>query len=194
MSLRQTNTGSNQRTSRPFFSHTMQMAEMSFSLWYFSDDSTKTRQGPLPQLFSVIAYFTCDYGLASSSLVYFLYLLWNRNSGINAIDFLWDKQPSCHPTNSVRALKEIQSTDPNQGTSLTGLIISSSTTRLLRKDALLPLHQLSDASTTKYTLRTIAIVNYAQIYCHHINKTMHFNLTKDFTKYLTVKLNKLTID
>jgi len=51
---------------------------------------------------------------------------------------------SCHPTNSVKALKETQSSDLNQWS---GLVLSSSTTRLLKEEVLLPLRRLSDAST-----------------------------------------------
>jgi len=42
--------------------------------------------------------------------------------------FLWAACPSCHPTNSVKAPKETQSTVPNQWS---GLIFSSSTTQLV---------------------------------------------------------------
>ena len=41
--------------------------------------------------------------------------------------------PSCHPTSSVKALKETQSTDPNQWP---GLVLSSSTTEFLKEGEL----------------------------------------------------------
>jgi len=42
--------------------------------------------------------------------------------------------PSCHPTNSVKALKKTQSTDPDQWP---GVILSSSNAGLPRDEALL---------------------------------------------------------
>jgi len=57
--------------------------------------------------------------------------------------FYWPECPSCHLTNSVKALKETQSIDPNQ---CPDLILSSSTTGLLTEGA--PVRQLFDASTT----------------------------------------------
>ena len=57
--------------------------------------------------------------------------------------FLQAGWPSCHPTNSVRALKETQSVDCSHWP---GLILSSYTTRLLKELALLLLWWLSDAS------------------------------------------------
>jgi len=44
---------------------------------------------------------------------------------ISGTGFLSAACPSCHPTNSVKALKKTQSTDPSQWP---GLILSSSTT------------------------------------------------------------------
>jgi len=64
------------------------------------------------------------------------------------IRFLWVRCPSCHPINCVKALKETQSTDKNQEKSPAVFIHSSSTTGLLTEGAWLPLHWLSDSSTT----------------------------------------------
>jgi len=57
---------------------------------------------------------------------------------------LWARCPSRHPTNSVKAPKETQSTDTNQWP---GLILSSSATRLLTERVFLPSCRLSDDST-----------------------------------------------
>jgi len=58
--------------------------------------------------------------------------------------FFWAGCPSCHPTISIKALKETQSTSCNQ---CPGLILSSSTTGLLMEGALVqPLCWLCDAS------------------------------------------------
>jgi len=57
---------------------------------------------------------------------------------------LWVRCPSSHPTNSVRALKETQTIDPNQEKLPTGLNLSSTTIRLLREGAMVPLYQLSE--------------------------------------------------
>jgi len=54
--------------------------------------------------------------------------------------FLRVRCPSCHPTNSVKALKETQSSDPNQRL---GVILSSTSTGLLRERVLAPLWQPS---------------------------------------------------
>jgi len=59
--------------------------------------------------------------------------------GITGFGFLWARCPSCHPTNSVKALKGTQSTDHNQWSDL---ILSSSTTGLLMEGTLLHLHRL----------------------------------------------------
>ena len=59
---------------------------------------------------------------------------------------LQTRYPYCHPTNTVKTLKETQSTDPNQGKSSTSLNVHSSSTNGLREEgALLPLCWFSDA-------------------------------------------------
>jgi len=50
-----------------------------------------------------------------------------------------------HPTNSVKALKETQSSDSSQWS---GLILSSSTTGLPAEEALCPLWQIADTITS----------------------------------------------
>jgi len=47
---------------------------------------------------------------------------------------LWAGCLSCNSANSVKALKETQSTDPNQGTLLAGLILSLSISGLLKEE------------------------------------------------------------
>jgi len=94
---------------------------------------------PLQQL------FPGQPGLPSSPQVFFVHLFWKRTFGEKWHRlFIQAGRPSCHPTNSVKALKETQSTGPNQWP---GLILSSFSTRLLTQGALLPLCWLSDAST-----------------------------------------------
>jgi len=58
-------------------------------------------------------------------------------AGVAGTDFLQAGCPSCHPTISVKALKETQSTNPNQ---CPDLILSSSTNGLLMEGELIPLH------------------------------------------------------
>jgi len=58
-----------------------------------------------------------------------------------------NQMPSRHWTDSVKALKETQSTEKSVSEkSLTGLILSSSGSGLLWEGAVLPLHQFSYAS------------------------------------------------
>jgi len=60
-------------------------------------------------------------------LGFFLYLSWNRTFEDKWLTSLWAACPSCHPTNSVKAQKETQSTNSNQ---LPEPILSISTTGL----------------------------------------------------------------
>ena len=55
------------------------------------------------------------------------------------LEFSQARCPCCHPTSSVKALKETQSTNPNLD-----LVLSSSRTGLLAEGELLPLQRLSD--------------------------------------------------
>jgi len=80
--------------------------------------------------------------------------------------FLHARCPSCHPTNSVKALQETQSTDPNQWP---GLILSSSTTGLLT-ELCCSFCPLSNASTSSYT---------------HTYKRTNTNTTSTFVLHLT---------
>jgi len=66
--------------------------------------------------------------------------------------FLWAGCPFCHPTFSLKALRGTKSTNPNQWP---GLKLSSSTTRLLMEGVLLPLHQLSNTSTSNCATQKI---------------------------------------
>jgi len=85
-----------------------------------------------------MAIFSREPGIASSSLGPPPRPLLEESLRISGMGFLWVGYPSCHPTNSVKTLKGTQSTDPNHWP---GLILSSSTTRLLTEATLIPLHQ-----------------------------------------------------
>jgi len=80
-------------------------------------------------------------------MVFFLQLfrktaLWNTSK----LHSLYEPAgcPLCHPTNSVKTLKETQSNDPNQWP---GYVVSSSTAGLLTEGLLLPLRRVSVVST-----------------------------------------------
>jgi len=59
--------------------------------------------------------------------------------GLVELSFLWAGCPSCHPVINIKALMGTQCTDPKQWL---GLILSSSTIRLLNELVLLPLYLL----------------------------------------------------
>jgi len=63
---------------------------------------------------------------------------------VSGIDFIQARCPSCHPSSRVKALKETQSTDPNQWHSF---ILSLFTAWLVTEGALPTLYQLSITST-----------------------------------------------
>jgi len=88
-----------------------------------------------------MAVFQVNLGYVVSTLALFLQLFRKRTFGAEQ-DFLWAVCPSSYPTNSVEALKETQSTEPNQ---YHGLILSS--TGLLTERVLLPVCQLFTANT-----------------------------------------------
>jgi len=95
--------------------------------------------------------FPGEPGLVGSHLVFFLNLF-QKKTYETSDTFVWARCPSCHPTNSVRAWKKNQRTDPNQEKSSAGLNPSSfkhceTTTNLLHSQpALLPLWQLANDS------------------------------------------------
>jgi len=126
-----------------------------------------------------------------------------------------------HSTNSVKALKETQSTDPNQWLQATHCIIpSSSTTGPLTHGSVHPLCQLSDTSMnsketdfagyqTRYLDGTRAemepdSVMYISLYCipvimlwQHTNTNLHITGSLAFVKYIQkcchTRLDILTI-
>jgi len=67
----------------------------------------------LPVSISVVV-FPGEPGLAGSPSVFFLHLFQKRTYGYKCAGFLWTRCSSCHPTNSVKAPKETQSTEPNR--------------------------------------------------------------------------------
>jgi len=81
-----------------------------------------------------------------------------RTSGERGLEewaVLWAACPSSHQTTSIKALKETQSTNPNQWP---GLILSSSTTGLLMEEGLLPLYRLSNDSTKVISINNKALL------------------------------------
>jgi len=60
------------------------------------------------------AVFPGEPGSDGSPRFLLLHLFHNRTSGISGTGFLCARCPSCHPTISVKALKETQSTNPSQ--------------------------------------------------------------------------------
>jgi len=79
-----------------------------------------------------MAIFQVQLGQTGSPLVFFRHLF-QKAFGIVAQVFLRAGCPSCHPTNSVKTLKETQSHEPQQW-----LMLSSSITVFLKESTLLP--------------------------------------------------------
>jgi len=73
-------------------------------------------------------------------------------------------RPYVLPVTQVKAVKETQSTEPNQWP---GLILSSSTTRLLTERALLTLHRFSNASSSWRQLNEQPGIQRVQSTCWH---------------------------
>jgi len=85
--------------------------------------------------------WVCQFFLVSSSTC-----SWRESFAnlVSVIDFIQARCPSCHPSSRVKALKETQSTEPNQWHSF---ILSLFTAWLLAEGALPTLCQLSTTST-----------------------------------------------
>ena len=81
---------------------------------------------------SMLTVHHINYVCKNDSLGYHLHF----NGSFPLSTYRW---PSCHLTNSVKALKRSKSTDHNQRNWPSGLTISSFTTKLLRVGALLSL-------------------------------------------------------
>ena len=62
----------------------------------------------------LMAVLQVNLGYGLFSIRFFLHVFWRRTSGKSSTGFLWVGGSSCHPTNSIKALKETQSTDTNQ--------------------------------------------------------------------------------
>jgi len=68
----------------------------------------------------------------------------DNHTSIPPLSFLQARYPSCHPTNSIKALNETQNTDPNNC-----LMILVQLRPLFTQHQILPLHWLSDAWTSR---------------------------------------------
>ena len=112
------------------------------SVWSWSQMQLH-EQSPSPVLMPIfqVTWVSCFL------LAFFLHLCQKRTSVDKWQRFLQVRCPSCHP---IKALKESQMINhwPNQEKSPTGPILLSSTTRLQKEGAWLPLCWLLNASTT----------------------------------------------
>jgi len=100
-------------------------------------------------------------------MVLFLHLFQNRTSGslwIGITGFSGPRCPSCHPTISVKALKWIQTTNPNYWS---GLILPSSTRGRLTEGMLLSWRQYHILNDTAHnTNNKVTVIYTTKSLCH----------------------------